>query len=124
MIKKLLVVALMLVLQSCAQYKYAQQMKMVSFDNDVTEGKSVGPVKGEDCTWMVFGQWLGGNPTVDKAFINAMNQAGAAESAGFGKGERGQKLRYINNVATDNSGFMLGGFLGKSCLVVNGVGYL
>ncbi len=123
MFKKVLVVSLMLVLQSCATYKYAQQMKMVSFDNDLTEGKSAGPVKGEDCTWMVLGYWLGGQPTVDKAFTNAMNQAGGMESAGFGTGGRGQKLRYINNVNTDSDGFNVG-FLGKQCLTVNGLGYL
>jgi len=126
-VKRKLSFTLMLVLlQSCASYKYAQQIKMVSFDDNVKKGKSAGPIQGKDCTWMVAGYWLGGNPTVDKAFLNAMNQAGMMESAGAGssKDSRGQKIRYINNANTDTEGFNALGIVGKQCIVVNGVGYL
>ena len=95
---------------------------MISFSDDITKGKSAGNVEGKDCTWMILGYWLGGQPTIDKAFMNAQNQASGMESAGFGKGDRGNQLRYINNVSTENEGFNAG-VVGKKCLVVSGVGY-
>lgn len=110
-------------LVSCAQYKYASKVKMVSFSDDVKKGKSVGAIQGKDCTWMVLGYWLGGQPTLDKAFMNAKDQAGFLQSAGVGgDSDTKDNLRYINNVSTENEGWNIG-FLGKKCLVVNGVGY-
>lgn len=121
--KAIFTLMLPLVLSSCATYKYADKVKMVSFDDNVKKGKSVGSIQGKDCTWMVLGYWLGGQPTLDKAFINAKNQAGFMETAGMGADEkRGEKLRYINNVSTENDGFNAG-IVGKNCLVVSGVGY-
>lgn len=121
--KGILALMLPLLFASCAQYKYADKIKMVSFDDNVTKGKSVGSIQGKDCTWMILGYWLGGQPTLDKAFINAKNQAGFLESAGMGADDnKGNNLRYINNVSTENEGFNAG-IVGKNCLVVNGVGY-
>lgn len=113
----------LLSLVACAQYPYAAKLKMVSFDNNLAQGTSVGNIRGEDCTWTVMGQQLGGNPTIDKAFINAKNQAGAWEAAGFTDGKaKSQGIRYVNNVTTTNEGFNAM-VVGKKCLVVTGVGY-
>jgi len=114
-----------LFLTSCASYQYASNVKLVGFQDNVAKGTSVGNIRGEDCTWNVLGYQMGGLPTVDKAFINARNQAGAVESAGFdnsGKG-RGQSIRYVNNLTTSNEGFNAG-LVAKRCIVVKGVGYL
>jgi hypothetical protein len=71
-----------------------------------------------------LGYQLGGAPTLDKAFMNAQNQAGFMETAGAGgsTSDRGKKIRYINNVSTKNEGFNAY-VVGKQCLVVNGIGY-
>lgn len=121
---RLVMAAALLSLCGCASYNYAQNVKMVSFDDKGTKGTSVGNIRGEDCTWSVLGYQFGGLPTVDKAFINAKRQASAAEAAGFdnsGK-NRGEAIRYVNNVSTENDGFNVGLF-GKQCIVVKGVGY-
>lgn len=115
----------LLVLSSCATYNYAQKVKTISFDDNITKGKAVGPIRGEDCTWTVLGNQLGGQPTIDKAFINAKNGAGALTSAGLGsldKTDASKQIRYINNATTANEGFNAYLF-GKQCLVVTGVGY-
>jgi hypothetical protein len=112
-------------LGGCATYQHAQNIKLVSFDENVKKGTSVGNIRGEDCTWSVLGYKLGGEPTVDKAFINAKNQAGGLESAGFGdlsKKDRSQAIRYANNVSTEYEGFNAV-VVGKQCLVVKGVGF-
>lgn len=113
-------------LSGCATYNYAQNVKMVSFDDNGQKGKSVGNIRGEDCTWTVLGYQLGGVPTVDRAFRNARNQAGTMESAGIdfsgGKDRGGAPLRYVNNVSTANDGFNAG-VIAKTCIVVTGVGY-
>lgn len=111
-------------LASCATYNYAQKVKTISFDDNLTKGTAVGPIRGEDCTWTVMNQQLGGAPTIDKAFMNAKNQAGTLSSAGFGVLDKTQNapIRYINNATTSNEGFQAYLF-GKQCLVVTGVGY-
>jgi hypothetical protein len=110
---------------SCASYNYAQKVKTIAFDDNITKGQAVGPIRGEDCTWTVLGQQLGGTPTIDKAFINAKSQAGALSSAGLGafdKVDASKQIRYINNATTSNEGFQAY-VVGKQCLVVIGVGY-
>lgn len=123
--KRILFLILALAITSgCASYQYAHKVKLVSFSDDVKKGSSVGPIRGEDCTIQVLGYKLGGDPTLDKAFRNAMNQAGSMESAGFSNGNegRGEKVRYVNNVNTKWEGFDAVIF-GKRCLVVSGMGY-
>lgn len=113
-------------LASCATYNYAHKVKTISFDDNLTKGTAVGPIRGEDCTWTVLNQPLGGAPTIDKAFINAKNQASAMASSGFGVLEKtantNTPIRYINNATTMNEGFNAYLF-SKQCLVVTGVGY-
>ena len=98
-----------LALSACQTYQYAQNVKMVSFEEDTTKGKGVGPIRGEDCVWMVLGYWLGGLPTLDKAFTSARQQAGS--------------VRYLTNVASTTDGFNAGGIVGKSCIIVKGSGF-
>ena len=110
----------------CATYNYAESVKSVAFTDDVRKGTSVGNIRGEDCTWTVLGYQLGGLPTLDRAFINAKNQASSVEAAGFGavngNKSRGDSLRYVNNVHTANEGFQAV-LVGKNCIVLTGVGY-
>lgn len=112
------------VLCSCATYNYAQKVRTISFDDNLTKGQAVGPIRGEDCTWTVLGQQLGGQPTIDKAFINAKHQSDALTAAGFtsNTADASKTIRYINNATTANEGFNALLF-GKQCLVVTGVGY-
>jgi hypothetical protein len=118
-----LLLALFVTAQGCATYKYANNVKMVSFSDDLSKGKSVGNVRGEDCTWSVLNKPLGGAPTIDRAFINTRKQADTLQSAGFSNSaNQADALRYVNNVSTERSGFNAG-LIGKDCLVVTGVGY-
>lgn len=115
--------AVFILAQGCASYNYAQNMKMVAFTDDVTKGKSVGQVEGQDCTWTVLGYKLGGAPTIDKAFSNTQKQATMLQSAGLGTTtENTDTLRYVNNVTTSRAGFDAY-VVGKDCLVVKGIGY-
>jgi hypothetical protein len=123
-VKKLFLVALFAgLMSSCATYQYANNVKLIGFDDNPQKGISVGNVRGEDCTYMLLGYKLGGDPTVDKAFINAKNQASSLESAGFkNDASHANAIRYVNNVSTGHDGFDAGLFA-KNCIVVTGVGY-
>jgi len=105
------IIGLLFIFSSCASYNYAQKVKTISFDNDVTTGKAIGPIRGEDCTWVILGMQFGDNPTIEKAVTNARKQGGGLES-----------LRYINNATTSNDGFNAVLFETR-CLVLTGVGY-
>jgi hypothetical protein len=96
-----------LVAASCATYPYAKNVKMVAFDDDVTTGQSVGPVRGESCQHSVLGYAVSEPATLDKAMASAREK---------------NKLRYINNVATEDSGFNAFVY-SKNCLIVKGTGY-
>jgi hypothetical protein len=91
----------------CTTYQYAKGVKLVSFDDDITVGHSVGPVRAEDCQEIVLGYPLGERPTLDKAFAKARG---------------GNDLRYIDNVSTENTGFNAGVYR-KRCIAVKGTGY-
>ncbi len=118
------IAALACLMSSCASYQYASNVKLIGFDDSPTKGTSVGNIRGEDCTYKILGYQMGGLPTVDKAFINAKNQAGGMEAAGFDDSakKRGSAIRYVNNVSTANDGFDAVLFA-KNCIVVTGVGY-
>lgn len=109
--------------QGCASYNYAQNVKMVAFSDDVTKGKSVGQVEGQDCTWTLLGYKLGGEPTISKAFSNTHKQADFMQSAGMSSThENTNTVRYVNNVTSSRTGFNAY-VVGKDCLVVKGIGY-
>jgi hypothetical protein len=93
---------------ACTTYQLAKDVKMVSFDDNVSTGHSVGPVRGEDCQSFVLGYPIGEPPTLDKAFADARKENGS--------------LRYMNNVATENSGFNAVVYR-QRCVVVKGAGY-
>ena len=113
-----------LLLSGCATYNYAANVKMISFDDNVEKGKSVGQIHGEDCTWKILGVQLGGLPTVDRAFTNARTGADTMESAGFSSSgkKNSDGLRYVNNVTSKTDGFDAG-VVAKNCIIVTGVGY-
>lgn len=94
---------------ACQTYQYAQNVKMIGFDENSNKGTGVGPIRGEDCVWMVLGYWLGGMPTLDKAFSDARTKGGT--------------LRYLTNVASTTDGFNAAGIVGKSCVIVKGSGF-
>ena len=123
--KKWLVLAgglLLLTTSACTRYQYAREIKMLSFDENVEKGTSVGPVRGADCVWHVLGYQLGGYPQLDKAMAGARTQSGESAADAIGQGEAKQSLRYINNASTEWDGFNAG-IIGKRCLVVKGAGY-
>jgi hypothetical protein len=91
----------------CTTYQYAKNVKMVSFEDDVTAGRAVGPVRGEDCQRFVLGYPIGERPTLDKAFADTRKESG---------------LRYIDNVSTENTGFNAVVYR-ERCLAVKGTGY-
>ncbi|NBO37644.1 hypothetical protein EBU99_03575, partial [bacterium] len=74
--------------------------------------KGAGPVRGEDCVWMIAGNPIGKPVTLDKALQ-------AARSANNSKGD----LRYLNNVKTEWDGFNFANIVAQNCLVVKGTGY-
>jgi hypothetical protein len=92
----------------CASYQVAKNVKMISFDDNVTQGQSFGPVRGEDCQAFVLGYPIGERPTLDKAFADARKSNG--------------DLRYMNNVSTENTGFNAVVYA-KRCIAVAGTGY-
>lgn len=106
----------------CSSYQHAQNVKMISFSDNVTKGQSVGLIEGQDCTWHVFGHKLGGEPTVSKAFSNTHHQADGLASAGLKSSKNDNNLRYVNNVSTERGGFDAKIF-GKDCLIVKAEGY-
>jgi hypothetical protein len=110
----------------CATYQYAKDVRLVSFEDNVGKGKSVGPIQGEDCVWSVLGYKLGGIPTLDKAFASARNQTSSGITDSFSHGDQvasnDKAIRYINNVSTSYDGFNAV-VVGKQCLIVKGTGY-
>jgi len=108
MSRKIAFAALLLVgTGGCTSYQYAKNLKMVSFDNNVTTGRSVGPVRGESCQAAVMGYPIGESASLDAAMANARAK---------------NQLRYLNNVSTEDGGFDAY-FYSKRCLTVKGTGY-
>jgi hypothetical protein len=94
-------------LPGCTQYQYAKNVKMLSYEDNVTVGKSVGPVRGENCQKRVMGYPIGEPATLDKAMASAREE---------------HKVRYLNNVSTEQTGFDAV-FYAKTCIAVKGTGY-
>ncbi len=113
---------MLLTTSACTRYQYAREVKMLSFDENVEKGTSVGPVRGADCTWTVMGYQLGGRPQLDKAMAGARTQSGESVADALGEGEKKDALRYINNASSGWEGFDAV-VVGKQCLVVKGAGY-
>lgn len=97
-------------LSGCQTYKFAHQLKLVSLDDDFSEAKSIGNIRGVDCQSFIFGYATGPTPSLDRAMENAQNQNGA------------DRVRYITDVTSDTEGFDAVVYK-KQCLVVKGKGY-
>jgi hypothetical protein len=92
---------------ACSTYQYAKGVKMVSFEDNVSTGRSIGPVRGESCQGSVMGYPIGEPATLDQAMEQAREK---------------NHLRYMNNVSTENTGFD-SFFYARRCLAVRGTGY-
>lgn len=91
----------------CSTYQYAKNVKLIAFEDDISHGKSVGPVRGESCQAHAMGVPIGEPVSLDRALAKAREE---------------QELRYLNNVSTESRGFN-SFFYGKRCLSVKGTGY-
>jgi hypothetical protein len=106
--RAVLLIVMCFAAEGCASYQVAKNVKMISFDDNVTQGHSSGPVRGEDCQSFVLGYPLGEKPTLDRAFADARKSNG--------------DLRYLNNVSTENTGFDAVVYA-KHCIAIAGTGY-
>ena len=95
-------------LNGCATYQYANKVRMLSFDDDVSKGESIGPIRGEDCAWTILGYRLG-TPKLQKAVASARRNSG-------------ETIRYINNASSQTDGFNAA-IVKKDCIIIKGVGY-
>ena len=86
----------------------SRNVKMVSYDEDATKGKSLGPVTGESCQWRVLGYSVTTSASLDGALTDARTKANG--------------VRYLNNVSTDRDGFDAK-VVAKDCMIVKGVAY-
>jgi hypothetical protein len=102
-----LAAALLALSSGCTTYEYAKNVKMIAFDNNVSQGQGVGPVRGESCQDMILGIPTSEPPTLDQAFADAREQ---------------HQLRYLNNVSTDHTGFDAIVYA-RHCIVVKGAGF-
>ena len=76
------IVLMGLLLSGCATYQFAEKVKFLSFSDDLSKGKSVGNIEGEDCTWQILGYELGGAPRVERAVKNAQLQRDGGSLSG------------------------------------------
>jgi hypothetical protein len=91
----------------CTHYQYAKNVKMVSLDGNVAQGRGIGPVRGESCQASVLGYPISEQASLDKAVASAREK---------------NQVRYLNNVSTEDGGFDAY-FYARRCLIVKGTGY-
>jgi hypothetical protein len=91
----------------CTHYQYAKNVKMVSLDGNVAEGRGIGPVRGESCQASVMGRPIGEQASLDGAIADARQK---------------NQIRYLNNVSTEDGGFDAF-FYARHCMIVKGTGY-
>lgn len=107
----------------CQTAQQAKEIKLVGFNDDVSKGKSVGPIEGADCVFHVLGYWMGGQPTLSKAVMNARKGKSTSIGDSFGSADDGQGgVRYFNDMAVSSDGFDAVVF-GKRCIKITAVGY-
>lgn len=108
---------------ACQTARPAKEIQLIGFEEDVSKGKSLGPIEGSDCVFMIFGYWLGGAPTLSRAVMNARKgkHSSIADAAG-GTEALGEGARYMNNVSVSYGGFNAG-IVGKSCINISATGY-
>jgi hypothetical protein len=106
--RALIAALLLLCLQpGCTRYQYAKNVKMVSYEDNVIVGKSIGLIRGESCQAQVMGNPISEPATLDKAMTAARAD---------------HKIRYVNNMPTETTGFDAF-FCAKSCVAIKGTGY-
>jgi hypothetical protein len=79
----------------------------VAFEDNVAQGRSVGPIRGEVCQTLIMGYPIGENVTLDRAFAQAREK---------------NHVRYLNNVTTETSELFAVAY-NKQCIAVRGTGY-
>ena len=110
-------------IHGCASYTTVRELKLVGFEEDVGKGKSLGQIEGGDCVFHIFGYWLGGQPTLSRAFTNAQHQRTTSlADAGGGDNPKGDSVRYMNNITVKDDGFNAMVF-GKKCIMVSGTAF-
>ena len=110
-------------LAGCQTAQQAKEIKLLGFSEDASKGTSTGPIEGADCVFHVFGYWLGGQPTLSKAVMNARKGKTTSIGDSFGSADTGEGgVRYFNNMSVSNDGFNAGIF-GKLCIKIAAVGY-
>lgn len=113
----------MIGLAGCQTAQQAKEIKLLGFTEDASKGTSTGPIEGADCVFQVFGYWLGGQPTLSKAVMNARSGKSTSITDSFGSADMGTGgVRYFNNMTVSNDGFNAVVF-GKQCIKVSAVGY-
>ena len=121
---KFTIVAVLLI-TGCQTAQQAREIQLLSFSEDVSKGKSVGPMEGDDCIWQILGYQIGGYPTLQKAIINARKGKGSTIGDHFGgeaTGSSKSDVRYFNNVTVTHGGFNAY-VVGKSCITITATGY-
>ena len=104
--KRLVLVAI--IFTSCQTAQQAREIRLLGFSEDVSKGKSVGPMEGDDCIWQILGYRFGGFPTLQKAVMNARKGKTSSIGDSFGgdgQGSSKSDVRYFNNVTVSNDGF-------------------
>lgn len=110
-------------LAGCQTAQQAKEIKLLGFTEDASKGTSTGPIEGADCVFHVFGYWLGGQPTLSKAVMNARSGKSTSITDALGSADMGTGgVRYFNNMSVSNDGFNAVVF-GKQCIKISAVGY-
>lgn len=114
-------------LAGCATYRYAKNVKLISFSDDISKGGSLGSIEADDCVFSVFIP-LGTAPTFPRAMENLKKQRRSHVGDVLGGERKGadKNLRYVTGVSSQVEGFGASGKIGsfgKNCVVVTGTGY-
>lgn len=110
-------------LSACATYHDVEEIKLIGFTPDVSQGKSSGMLDADDCVFHVAGYWLGTYPDVSRAIDNARTgKKGKVTDVVQDSGAGSSPIRYANNVTAKPGGFNAYIF-GKHCIEVKGMGY-
>lgn len=111
-------------LVGCQTAQQAKEIKLIGFEENVSKGTSLGPIEGGDCVFHVLGYWLGGQPTLSRALMNARTGKTTSIGDSMGGGSTMAKggARYFNNVVVTHDGFNAGIF-GKQCINITAMGF-
>jgi hypothetical protein len=124
----------MLVASCATSVKFANDVRLIGFEDNVRRGKNIGLIEGDDCNFgfSLFGKSGSvGSTNIRRAFDSARSGERSSVSGQVGRtfgGESGRRgaaaggLRYMNNVTvtTDSSNYIL---FSKDCQVVSGKGH-